>query len=347
MDRIVDRHKNMLLKNKRHVNAAVAFFVTVVMIFTSVAVTADTIVSTLDLSVLEEGFEDPWEGDPLAPPEWRVIATQPGNFRWHQTTVNPYDGAYAARVLSRPMFAQNEWLISPPIDLTNIPVENERILFVFYGHGTRPSMGSIGDVTLYVDVDNSNTFPDPNDDLLWSLKAEAGAWTDNQWNIKVFSLDTYRGTVIRLAWRYNRPGSESLTTFYLDKISVFSPMTLPSVDFGEIAYGSSLSVRLKNTGPFHVHNITWTASVKGGIMGGINLSAEGAIPRLNKEGWSDDVTTVSLGQNIRGFGRVDITFTADSEDLEETVVRNAIGFVVLNKCYPILFYDKPWFNIFL
>ena len=336
---MIDRRKHTFFGQIRLVKATVTLMIATLMVLTSLSLTANAEVSTLDLNFLPlQGFE----GSTFPPTNWEVRRSSTHTPTWQQST-DAYQGTYSAwcPMNSR---AQNETLITPPVDLTNVPANFTRILLVFYAKGENPETGELNNLYLRVDTNNNGNIYDPVDVVIWNMKSDV--WNHNQWKAKVFDVTAYRGSIIRFAWVYVDSGL-GMYDFYLDNVLVYAPEVYPSLDIGEISYGAGINAVVMNTGPYVIDNVSWTMNMTGGMMGRISIASAGTIATLNKKDHKDDRTGISMsGQKYFGFGRVDITITATAHTVPVPVIRHAKGFVIMGKCYPLIFSNASWLNIF-
>ncbi len=145
--------------------------------------------------LLSEGFES----GSVPPAGWSTVVTNPGaTFNWYPGTYT-FEGLYSAEVLYDPaLVAQDEWLISPVLDLTGV-TSDIRVEFYWdmsYFWGVDPNDNY--DLELRISTDGGATFPT----LLWDESGE-GVFGDYVYYKEVVSLAAYMGSSsVVLAWRY-------------------------------------------------------------------------------------------------------------------------------------------------
>ena len=100
---------------------------------------------------------------------------------------------------------------------------------------------------------------------------------------------------------------------------------LPGCIFGGV---SIVSAWIENYGDEDAINVNWSISVKGGILGGINITSKGQIDKIEAERYE----TVCTDKLIFGLGLVEINVTASAEGVEE-VTQQRRGFVILFYVY--------------
>ncbi len=87
----------------------------------------------------------------------------------------------------------------------------------------------------------------------------------------------------------------------------FYTVAAPNVQIGTIAGGvGKVTMEVKNIGTGEATNVDWSISVKGGMLGRINVSTSGVIPSIAAGG----ATTVQTDKFIFGFGAITIQLTA-------------------------------------
>ncbi|MCX6666424.1 MAG: choice-of-anchor J domain-containing protein [Euryarchaeota archaeon] len=292
---------------------------------------------TLNTAVLSEGFE----GGVVPPPAWTVQSATTTTWSLESTFV--HTGLYAARVLSSGSKIQNEWLKSPTVDLTTPGLPSATL--TFWVRGEKPTIGGNGHVKLYIDKAGDGF---QETEVVWDLANEGPLWDMSTWYLKTIDLTSYLGSSVNLAWRYQESAVNDLTTFRLDDITISVPQITPktTIAIKQIGYGSGVSAEIKNTGNLTAENIEWKITVKGGMQGKINVVSNGTIAKLKRNGDDhQDAATVTSG-SFFGFGMVDITVTASTNDASpKEVSRSAKGFVILSKCYPMirLFGNQSYF----
>lgn len=160
-----------------------------------------------------EGFDGTW-----LPEGWTLLnhGTDPLGLTWMQTTGIIFWGEGAAFVpYGAAAEMQNEWLISPPIDLSAGP----------------PAVGVIFKKACtwceYATDDNYvkiSTSDDPTDTTAY---VEEWSWfpdiPDYDWSVDTVNLTSYSGDTIYIAWQYVGNWAEN---WYLDDIRVVFPGVL-------------------------------------------------------------------------------------------------------------------------
>jgi len=167
-----------------------------------------------------EGFDGTW-----IPDGWIALnyGTDPAGLTWIQTTGNPFWGEGAAFVpYGLPAEMQNEWLISPAIDLSSGPVA---VGLIFR---KTCSWCSYATHLNYVKV---STADDPTDTTAY---VQEWSWdpfgtSDFVWSADTVNLTSYAGDTIYIAWQYLGNWAEN---WYLDDIRVVWPTV---VDLGVIS----------------------------------------------------------------------------------------------------------------
>lgn len=146
--------------------------------------------------LLTEGFES----GVVPPAGWSETETNTNDpeFSWDPGDF-PFEGLYSAQVLYDPALdPQDEWLISPVLDLTSV-TSDIRVEFYWdmsYYWGVDPFDNY--DLELWVSTDGGATFPT----LLWDESGE-GVFSNYAYYKEVVSLSAYMGeNDVVLAWRY-------------------------------------------------------------------------------------------------------------------------------------------------
>lgn len=149
-----------------------------------VAISDDFEITTTALAVVtifpfEEGFEDPWIGDPAAPFGWKQI-TVSGTNRWEQSSAQANSGTYSA--LAPWATAGGEHLlITPPLDFLD---KDYRLRFFLRGSS---STGTDLKVQIGTDNDEAGDF---TIDLAHYV---AGTNMPTAWEEQVIDLSAYAG----------------------------------------------------------------------------------------------------------------------------------------------------------
>jgi hypothetical protein len=270
-------------------------------------------IGALDDLLLDEGFEDG-----VMPPEgWELDSAEP-DVTWQITQEEVHSGDYAALCPeAHSPYDQDEWLISPEIDLFN----TEDINLIFWANCL--TYADSWTVYLYVMIDGEVV------EELWDCVEEED-WYDGLWHNKTFNLDDYSGEIIQLAWR--SVGIDS-RDFYLDQIQVYAGEIPPppEVEIGDITGGGKLlsgggvvSGEIKNVGEGDASDVEWSISVTGnGIIRKINESDNGIISTIPAGGSESGELTVGYG-----LAKVNITVTA-SEPGGSSDTKSVDGFLFL------------------
>ena len=321
---------------KKVLKGTTVLLITAVMVLSTTAVTAniekaESGVGSLDINLLDEGFEAPWVPDgngDLAPPDWEV-EDKDYKHTWTSVGSPVHSGSKAAQCSPWGSSTQREWLISPEIELD---VGYDEVTLTFWCY-SRVYTSQEGTVKLYVDRDNDG-FDDP-DDVIWDMTLEE-SWEYELWREKIFDLTEYVGNTIRIAWYYYEDGPTDLySKFTLDDVTISTPGFLPktTIDIGKIGGGfGTIYAEIKNTGDITARGITWSISVEGGIKNRINEKASGEIDKIKAVPGRD--TEIRSTDSFFGLGMVDIQVTAEAENADEQACRNATGFVFLFKFFP-------------
>ena len=260
--------------------------------------TSDTTANKTTMSsdlLLDEGFED----GIMPPTGWELQSAEP-DVTWEITTEEVYSGVYAAKCpAADPPYDQNEWLISPEIDLTNA----EDIALEFWAN----CLTYAADWTLYLKL----RIVGQDWITLWDCVAEE-EWYDGLWHNKTFDLNAYTGEVIQLAWVSDGVDSR---VFYLDHIQVYAGEIPPpaELEFSVNKFGiMKISAEITNiaTDPDAVaENVAWTISAVGnGVLKKLNFTAEGIIPEIQP----GDSAPIELG--VSGLSLLEVNVTAVADD---------------------------------
>lgn len=168
-------------------------------------------ISELKYSILGEDFEAG-----LMPPSGWSLVQGPTAATWDTASYNPAQGSYNAHCLFDETLSgtQNEWLISPSIDLTGFTSVSVEFWFQFSQYwGIYPYDNY--DLLLMVSTDDGLTFSD----TLWTeLSTDTSAWQSWDWVQTQVDLSSYIGqTQLKIAFVYSGfDGAEAA----LDNISI-------------------------------------------------------------------------------------------------------------------------------
>ena len=166
-------------------------------------------VKTANAQVLNEGFE----GTTFPPNGWTKTFTNPTPFyQWKQSTTGGYSGTKSAMVEYDPSLAsQNEWLISPTLNLTSLtnPTLNFRWRMSYYW-GVNPYNNY--DFKINVSTDSGATWA-----IIWT-EDSIGVFADNNYNHTIVSLAAFATTTnFKIAFQYK--GSDG-AALYIDNVLV-------------------------------------------------------------------------------------------------------------------------------
>lgn len=145
-------------------------------------------------TLLSEGFE----GGVVPPTGWSAIVTNPG-YTWKLETYNPHSGSYYANCVYDPaLVPQDEWLVSPSLNLKD-PAVSGRVSFWWYMSyywGVDPYNNY--NLELWISTDGGATWPT----RLW-YEDTVGVFTTWEWYQTTVDIAKYRefGSV-KLGWRY-------------------------------------------------------------------------------------------------------------------------------------------------
>jgi len=261
--------------------------------------------------IFEESFEAPWEPDSegdLSPPGWENHITDETLFgdpryscHWHrissffyenEDSAIPPDGNWQAAIFWDPNIdhEQDEWLITPVLDLTNST--DTTISFMFWSQ-----FGSITDHHCICVSPSADYQKHHFTDVLWdSSEQEFGSHHYDE--PIVLSLSEYDGSSIRLAIHVYAEGTEALWfPIFIDDLSITSSSgDLRITSFG----GLGVSAMVTNTGEQDLTDVVWEITVNRGIL--LGNQRMGIIPVLNA-----GRTTIIHGGLLLGIGFSTIT----------------------------------------
>ncbi len=178
--------------------------------------------STNRVDLLAEGFE----GGVVPPTGWSTTVANP--YTWEIDGASSYEGSYGASCFYDPTYSgtQNEWLISPSVDLTT---SGTAWVLEFYWLGSyywSVDPNNNCDLEIYVSTDGGATWGSP----IWS-ENEVGVFDNWVWYNTTLPLTAYLGeTDVKIAFRYyGFDGAQ----FSLDAISINDA----AVPVGRCCYG--------------------------------------------------------------------------------------------------------------
>ena len=162
-------------------------------------------------ALLTEDFE---EGI-MPPTDWSVVVTNP--YTWEIDDYNPYEGLYNASCFYDPdLVPQDEWLISPVINLTSKGEEWHLYFFWMASYYWAVDPYDNYDLEVWIDTDGDDTF----DNMLWCEDA-VGVFSSWTWYMADVDLADYLiYPNAKLGWRY--VGSDGAQAS-LDFINVDTP----------------------------------------------------------------------------------------------------------------------------
>ena len=180
---------------------------------------------TLDLTeVLSEGFE----GGVMPPTGWSTIVTD-ASWTWVLLTVQPYEGTYHADCQYDPaLTAQDEWFVTPALDLTAVAEAEARLTFWWYSSyywGVSPYDNY--DIELRVSTDGGTTW---SATVLWTEDGVGlfSDWTYYQADVDISAYLTQ--TNVKFGWRYvGSDGAESS----IDAIRIYGRTLTPCITCSE------------------------------------------------------------------------------------------------------------------
>lgn len=256
--------------------------------------------------LLEEGFED----GIMPPTDWSIEIENP-DFTWMVVDDPVYNGSFAAKCPGANPPDQDEWLITPSLDLTGY----DEVILTFWINSI--AFGSDWTVELQV-----------NDDILWDMVNEE-SWSSYEYRLKTVDLSSYIGDTVTIAWRY--VGTRGFDAA-LDDVCVLGEIYAPTPALnienvtggGGLLSGGVVSAELLSNGEADAEDIEWTITVTGGFLNRINVTTTDTIDSLA----TGSMIVITNENPIYGLGPVDITVTATAPNT--TLVRErAEGFVFL------------------
>lgn len=195
-----------------------------------------------------ENFDGTWSGTPAAPLGWKVINANNDSYYWSQsnTFISPtHSVPYAAHGMGN----TDDWLITPPIDLTDINVRLkwwDKVESAAYPNSYK-------------------VFISTTDSQISSFTVELGDYTctNTAWTEHNLDLDSYNGEVIYIAF-YQYASAETYYGFGIDDVLIEEIPAVPvfaidpqEKDFGLLFVGETSDPQ------------TFTISNSGGAAGQI------------------------------------------------------------------------------
>jgi len=307
-----------------------------------------------DVILRSENFDETWVDDPdpedpyMVPVGWDIdgicTGTQSGvpwaTHYWRQFGDGAYpfthspphcagiwwsDGSYP----DPPNCAQDEWLISPELDVS----EFRHMELTFYSVYTmlRWGAGETAHDYIKVSTDGGHTWTvvaDLAHDREFDFDGCSGGPGGYGWNWNdipiVVDLSDYAGSdLLMIAFHYEIEGNVDRGVWMVDDVQLVAIFT-PKLEVGGITGGLfRINAAVTNVGDANATDVAWGISVKGGIRDRINISTEGIIPALN----ISDTSYIKTKRPIVGLGKITITISASATDAD-TVTRTATGFVL-------------------
>ena len=326
--------KRLLGKNKTIPQAGVCLF-TAILLISVTSITAQTIISqtTIDTSsqnssyqtniLLEEGFED----GIMPPVDWSVDITNP-DYTWEivEAASEPelvHSGAYAAVVRWSYVSSQDEWLISPEVDL-DPDYGSANLSFWAHCWNTKPDCN----VKVWICGDDF-------DDVIWDMNEDED-WPDAQYREVDLDLSRYIGNSTTIKWQY--VGMRLYKDFALDDILLYvgeKPVP-PELEIGEITggwagfgKGGKIAAEIKNIAEADAEDATdiqWSISAVGnGLIQEINESNTGSIPVIAPQ--SFESINLEAGHHL---GKINITVTAYEPNFDLFVSKSVNGLMLIS-----------------
>ena len=177
-------------------------------------------------SLISEGFE----GATFPPNGWTTTHVNANaNYQWSKTAAgHQHTGGYCAAVYWDPApSAQDEWLISPSLNLTTLTSPLLNFWWsMSYGWGVSPNNNY--DFKVKVSIDNGATWS-----VLWT-EDSAGVFTDFKYYKKTINLNAYHTcSTFKIAFQYK--GADGYNLF-IDDITIADP-PVNSLEFTDVWAG--------------------------------------------------------------------------------------------------------------
>lgn len=327
--------KQISKKNRIFMEVEILLLATIIVISTAAAaVTTPTSSDSMNIeeesvsstntildTLLEEGFED----GQMPPSGWTHINSQDPPYTWHivdstDTDVGVHSGDYAAAVKRYHISSQDEWLISPELDLSGY----EEVTLEFWAASWTWNPGA----TVKVIIEGDGIY-----DEIWDMIQDED-WETVEYRNVTLDLSAYADETITICFQY--VGIQGWH-FGLDDIIVYAgePLEPPELEIGEITggwagfgNGGKVSAEIKNVAESEAEDATdveWSISATGnGILQEINESDNGTIPVIAP----GDIEIVELGAG-KHFGRINITVTAYEPHFDIFVSKSVNGFIFI------------------
>jgi len=230
------------------------------------------------------------------------------------------DGIYEIRVKAKDIYGwESDWSGVHTIELVNNPPEKPTI--------DGPTEGLVGEPIKFQVVTT-----DPDGHMVKYL-VDWGQYMP-KWSGFVPSGQIYNKTVT-----FETPGIKHVKAKARDEVNDESEWSdihtieifEPEFELGEISTGFGvIKTEITNTGSVALSNVTWNISVKGGVLGRIDVLAGGNIDEIPIDE-TESISTKGFGNlfgYIFGLGVVDINVTVTADKVDEQVI-NKQGSVLL------------------
>jgi outer membrane protein assembly factor BamB len=113
--------------------------------------------------------------------------------------------------------------------------------------------------------------------------------------------------------------------YVVDEDGIDPNPPLPNIEVGNVFGGSNgVSAKIKNTGVADSEDVSYFISVKGGILGLINVNTTGSVESVEME----KAVSVKTNKLIFGIGRITVTVGATDSESEQTDITTLNGFII-------------------
>ncbi|MDI3503864.1 MAG: large repetitive protein, partial [Candidatus Cloacimonadota bacterium] len=212
---------------------------------TNIALSAEALDPTIYAENMPhiENFDGDWTGSPAAPLGWTVINANNDIYYWSQdnTYISPtHSGNYAAHGMGN----TNDYLITPPIDLTGVDV--------------RISWWDVVESASY--ANSYKVLLSTTDTQIFSFTEELGDFTctNTTWTEHIINLDDYNGQTVYIAF-YQYSSASTYFGFGIDDVLIEEMPSTPifsitpdvdTWDFGALQINTTASktFTIQNTG---------------------------------------------------------------------------------------------------
>lgn len=184
-----------------------------------------------------------------------------------------------------------------------------------------PTIVSYGEIATCTFTKNGN--------LYYTSTADGGATWDTPVRVNDETgtvHSAYRNVDIttdgNILWADSRNGKLDIYHAHVGGAPAYS-----SIEIGEISGGiGKINAEIKNVGDADATDVSWEITVKGGLLGRIDVTSSGTITNLA----AGETVTVTTEGFILGLGRIDITASAFcAESIPPSAQKNAAGRVIL------------------